>query len=228
MAIYKNTPPIVTNGLVLALDAANPKSYVSGSTNWFSLGNPSLSGSLVNGPTFSNANGGSIVFDGVNDYVVINNLATNGNTNMSLSIWCNHLTNQTGDVVSIIYGLPGTSYACAGLYYRNSSNYVRFTIWQSTPGDYDTAFVKDFNIWYNYTIVYSNSTILIYRDGIPDANGVKNKTISFTQDRLMIGGTISNGVYSNIVTGLSLMYNRALSAQEVLQNYNATKGRFGL
>jgi hypothetical protein len=219
-------PKLITDGLVLMLDAGNSKSYPTTGTTWFDKSGNGYNGTLTNGPTFSSTNGASILFDGVNDYVVINNLTTNGNTNMTLSIWCNHLTNQTGDVVSIIYGLPGTSYACAGLYYRNSSDYVRFTTWQSTPGDYDTSFIKDFNIWHNYTIVYSNNTILIYRDGIPDTNGVKSKTINFTQNKLMIGGTISNGVYSNIMTGLSLMYNRALSAEEILQNYNATKSRF--
>ncbi len=60
------TPTIVTNGLVLNLDAANTKSYVSGSTNWFSLGNPSLSGSLISGSGFNNQNGGSIISSLVN------------------------------------------------------------------------------------------------------------------------------------------------------------------
>ncbi|MFY7884644.1 MAG: hypothetical protein ACOVOV_07360, partial [Dolichospermum sp.] len=83
------TPTIVTNGLVLNLDAANTKSYVSGSTNWFSLGNPSLSGSLVNGPAFSSENGGSIVFDGVNDYVQIDNPSILQNQNFSISTWIN-------------------------------------------------------------------------------------------------------------------------------------------
>ncbi|MFY7886544.1 MAG: LamG-like jellyroll fold domain-containing protein, partial [Dolichospermum sp.] len=60
---------IVTNGLVLALDAGNTKSYTSGSTNWRDLSGNNYSGSLINGPTFDNNNGGSIVFDGTNDYI---------------------------------------------------------------------------------------------------------------------------------------------------------------
>ena len=69
MAIYKNTPPIVTSGLVLHLDAGNLKSYTSGSTVWNDLSGNNLTGSLTNGPTFSNVNGGTIVFDGVDDVV---------------------------------------------------------------------------------------------------------------------------------------------------------------
>jgi hypothetical protein len=66
---FSYSPKIVTDGLVLYLDAANPYSYVSGSLNWNDLSRSQLSGSLVNGPTYSSANNGSIVFDGTNDYV---------------------------------------------------------------------------------------------------------------------------------------------------------------
>ena len=59
---------IVTNGLVLALDAANRRSYISGSFVWNDISGNRNSGSLINGPTFDSANGGSIVFDGTNDY----------------------------------------------------------------------------------------------------------------------------------------------------------------
>ncbi len=60
---------IVTNGLVLYLDASNTKSYVSGSTTWSDVSRSGNNGTLINGPTFNSANGGSIVFDGTNDYV---------------------------------------------------------------------------------------------------------------------------------------------------------------
>jgi hypothetical protein len=66
---FIHSPKIVTDGLVLALDAGNTKSYTSGSTTWFDKSGFGNNGTLTNGPTFSSANGGSIVFDGVNDYV---------------------------------------------------------------------------------------------------------------------------------------------------------------
>ena len=79
--MYYGTPPIVTNGLVLALDAGNTLSYVSGSTTWRDLSGNNNSGSLVNGPTFSTDGGGSIVFDGVDDYVNLQNNSTTNITN---------------------------------------------------------------------------------------------------------------------------------------------------
>ena len=69
MAIFKNTPPTVTSGLVLSLDAANSKSYVSGSTVWRDMSGNGYTGSLINDPVYSSANSGVITFDGVNDYV---------------------------------------------------------------------------------------------------------------------------------------------------------------
>jgi hypothetical protein len=68
---FVHSPKIVTNGLVLALDAGNTKSYTSGSTTWFDKSGNANNGTLTNGPTFSSANGGSIVFDGTNDYLEI-------------------------------------------------------------------------------------------------------------------------------------------------------------
>ena len=64
------------NGLVLALDAANTKSYPGSGTTWTDLSGRGNTGTLTNGPTYSSANGGSIVFDGTNDYVVVNNNAS--------------------------------------------------------------------------------------------------------------------------------------------------------
>ena len=88
---FNYSPKIVTDGLVLYLDAANPNSYVSGSTSWRDISRGGNNGTLVNGPTFNSANGGSIVFDGVDD-----NISFSGNTfnyspgtsgGISLEIW---------------------------------------------------------------------------------------------------------------------------------------------
>jgi hypothetical protein len=121
------TPTIVTNGLVLNLDAANTKSYVSGSTNWFSLGNPSLSGSLINGPTFNSGNGGSIVFDGVNDYAsfgVISSLPS-GTSDRTMMGWVrdDSIIDYAGDL-SPIFGYG--SDAAAGQLFRLSIGCVNF------------------------------------------------------------------------------------------------------
>jgi hypothetical protein len=217
---------IVTNGLVLNLDAAKKDSYPGAGTAWNDISGNRNNGTLINGPTFNSNNGGSIVFDGVDDYVASTDIGLAGNVSITISFFGNQLTNQPGDVVSIFYGTCGTSYKCIGLYYRNSSNYVRFTTWQSSPGDYNTSFIKDFNVWHHWAVVYSNNSVLVYRDGVADSNGAQSRTIDFTSTKLALGGTINCAVRSNTKIGVSQVYNRALSAQEVLQNYNALKSRY--
>ncbi len=220
---------IVRDGLVLYLDANNSGSYTPpyNSVSWNDISGKNNNSTLVNGPVFNNSNGGSIVFDGSNDYAVSPDLNISGNSPITISFWCNYLSNPS-DNVSIYYGTCGTAYQSIGLYYRNSENYVRFTTWQGlpgSPGDYNTSFIKDFNVWHNWTVVYNNNKVLIYRDGIADSNGIKNIGISFTTTKLSLGSTLC-GALSNIKVGSAFVYNRALTQIEIIQNYNATKSRF--
>jgi len=91
--VYNNGPKIVTSGLVLALDAGNTKSYPGSGTVWTDLSGNGNTGTLTNGPTFNSSNGGSIVFDGVDDFVNIPyNTYWNTNvfgtaTNFTLECW---------------------------------------------------------------------------------------------------------------------------------------------
>jgi hypothetical protein len=85
---FHYSPKIVTDGLVLYLDAANTRSYPGTGTTWSDLSRGGNNGSLINGPTFNSANGGSIVFDGSNDYVDCGNIDDIKNASqVSISIW---------------------------------------------------------------------------------------------------------------------------------------------
>ena len=79
--------PIVTDGLVLYLDAANTKSYISGSTDWYDLTTYNNDGTLTNGPVFSDENEGNITFDGIDDYVNIPYDPIFDNQSFTLNIW---------------------------------------------------------------------------------------------------------------------------------------------
>ena len=85
---FGNGPRIITNGLVLALDAADRNSYVSGSTTWTDLSGNGRNATLTNGPTFNSENGGCIVFDGVDDYA-LSSLSVNSITNVTIQCWVN-------------------------------------------------------------------------------------------------------------------------------------------
>jgi len=87
MAVRYAVPPIITDGLVLYLDAANRQSYVSGSTTWYDAAGSNISVSLINGPTFSPDNAGSIIFDGGDDYGTNNSTVFNITDNVTLNAW---------------------------------------------------------------------------------------------------------------------------------------------
>jgi hypothetical protein len=233
MAFYRG-PKIVTNGLVLALDAANTKSYVSGSTTWNDLSGNNNSGSLVNGPTFSTANGGSIVFDGTNDYVDVSNSTSLNPTTISIGAWfyLNSLvTNQ--NIISKGFTSVAEPFVQYTLKMLDSSPFNTIQIQTSIGGTRQTltsATTLTTGVWYYAVGTYDGSTLRMFINGIQDANTISSSgTITSYNTPLQVGrwGTQGNQ-YLNGRIATAQIYNRALSAAEVAQNYNAQKSRFNL
>lgn len=227
-------PNIVTDGLVLYLDAANSKSYVSGSTTWVDMaaGN---NGTLVNGPTFNTGNGGSIVFDGVNDLVTIPDTPTLNSTSGTINVWFSNLgtyptTSQNAEIVN--KHTAAGSYDGYGILLSNVSGsvYIRGYV-KNTFTNYSlpTGSIILPSIWYNVTLTYqTNSQLILYLNGVSNISRSVGSLTTNTQP-LRIG--TSNDTFwlpFNGKVATTQIYNRALSATEVLQNYNATKGRYGL
>ena len=218
-------PNIVTDGLVLYLDAANTKSYVSGSTTWRDIAG-SNNGTLVNGPTYSSDNGGSIVFDGVNDYVRIGGKNDYNHPSITLESWV------YPERTAIFEYLFSNSRDCCGSYngyeLRIVNNSIRFTIWNSTNANVFSTYSLPLNTWYHIVATYDGTQLKLYINGI--LNNSSNSTLQIgypTSYDLYIGRMGYGSAY--VIKGkipLSRIYNRALSAQEVQQNYNATKTRY--
>ena len=91
-------PSIVTDGLVLCVDAANTKSYPGSGTTWTDISSKGNNGTLTNGPTFSSGNGGAIVFDGTNDYVDFGSQVANLSTS-TISFWIKLQNNDSRNYV---------------------------------------------------------------------------------------------------------------------------------
>ena len=235
--MYYGTPPIVTNGLVLALDAGNTLSYVSGSTTWNDLSGNGFSGTLVNGSTFSTDGGGSIVFDGSNDYVG-RNTAINTGQNFSVFAWV-----KPG-AINIRNGIIGNSYPYGfrtGWFFSTATNYrgVLNTFFISIGSDnaYRTANNNSIilNTW-NYmggTVTNGGQDIKLYVNGIEtsyfEGGILTSNTIAYTTPEFYVGRRVNNTpepFIGSIAT--TQIYDRILTSQEILQNYNATKTRFGL
>ena len=232
--MYYGTPPIVTNGLVLNLDAANTKSYVSGSTVWRDLSGNSNSGSLVNGPTFNSGNGGSIVLDGVDDYVNIgSNNIINTNNSFTVGFWVNMNsmpTNITSPItiksnandfiilISARTGYEGVAIGSGVTWANGKTNTTSSFFLQQWVHVAVTYNGSGANNLANFNI-YENSTNRNLTAGTPGIVGQSTSTII---GYINAGNTL-NGRISNFT-----IYNRALTQQEVTQNYNALKSRFAL
>jgi hypothetical protein len=184
-------------------------------------------GELVNGPTFNSGNLGSISFDGVDDFISIPNITMgNGNIPWTISTWTKTTTtvNALGQGSIISNSSGGPVYSMLGV---NNGRIVYWTYqnnaWSQKLGN---SIINDGN-WHNLTWVnYQNSTMDMYVDGILDSN-VTNST-SGNNNPLNIIGASWAARYSGLISNLSIYKNKSLTTQEVLQNYNATKSRYGL
>ena len=224
---FNNGPTIVTSGLVLALDAGDRNSYVSGSTTWFDLTGVN-NGTLTNGPTFNTGSGGSIVFDGVDDYLLLSNV-TSSTTGFTWDFWMNLDTVQPSNpnFWCYLYGFNNSTVEI-GVYNSGSLvNSLGFVNYDNAPTRPYLSVSSSLGSWVNVTLGCDNLIPFMYSNG-----GNYITTTAFQNLNLPVanlfrsqayGGRYLKGKFANFK-----IYNRALSAQEVLQNYNATKGRFGL
>jgi hypothetical protein len=218
--------PIIKDGLTLYLDAGNVNSYPGSGTTWTDISYNNKTGTLFNSPTFNISNGGSIVFDGVDDYVTIPTISLgNGNLPWTCSAWIKTSTtvNSLGAGSILSNTSSGPVYSMMGV---NNGKIVYWTYqnnaWAQKLGTGKT--VND-NNWHFLTWVnYSNNTMDMYVDGVFDSN-VTNSTSGNNNPINMIGA--SWAFYTPLSIAQVYIYNKALSLSNVVQNFIATKSRYG-
>lgn len=228
----KPTIPIITDGLVFYVDAANPKSYVSGSTTTDSLvGN--ITGSLINDTSFSTDAQGTWVFDGTDDAILISRSDSIEPDLITVGCWvkCETQSQYYAYIVSKGYDGSGDSYA---FYFGGTLNSIRFYVKSSSGLKLSSFTPIDDNTWHYVVGTYDGSYVRLYVDSLEIGSGVAHSgNILYNALDLNLGkwsgDTLQpfsyeyNGNISN-----THIYNRTLSPTEVQQNYNALKGRFGL
>lgn len=214
---FSYSPKIVTNGLVLYLDAANTRSYVSGSTTWNDISRGGNNGTLTNGPTFNSANGGSIVFDGTNDFVSGTCTTVNANVGMTTFIWVRTVITSPQVFFSHSSG--------ANNGFRLEIDGGQFLLTFGAVANYPSGNgVSDGN-WRQLAVTTVGTIGKIYING----NLVASPTVGTMQgipNEFIVSGSTIRFLNGNVAS--VILYNRALTAAEVLQNYNTTKTRFGL
>jgi hypothetical protein len=221
---------IVTNGLVLNIDAGNMLSYTGTGTAWTDLSGNGNNATLVNGVGYSSANGGTLVFDGVNDYVT-GNTPTSINLNNDLTIeslvkFSSISNTRIIEIQDANYSIQILVDGSSGLFATKHSKWETGTLnrfWNSANG----------SVWYNITCVFtpSTNTTKLYQNGIEiSSTSGNNVGIGNQPNKFILGvrSDFNSTTYLNGSLSITRIYNRALSSTEVLQNFNATKSRFGL
>ena len=234
---FNYSPKIVTDGLVLYLDAANSKSYVSGSTTWNDISRGGNNGTLTNGPTFNSTNGGSIGFDGTDDRVS-QTTAINTGYNFTVSAWV--YPTAMGVTRRAIIGNSYNYSTRRGWYFAvgggGTSNAFFLSVGSDNSYKIAPADTLSINIWTYITAVCQNGggSIDLYKNGSivsgSFASALTSGNITYDINQFNVGFRIVGGTqdpYTGNIAQTSI-YNRALTASEILQNYNATKTRFGL
>ena len=240
---------IVKNGLILWLDAADKSSYPGSAATWRNLISGSNTATLINGPTFNSEKGGSIVFDGTNDYANFPNSTfgySPGTTGeVSLEMW----VYPTGPYTAYLSEPPTTNLAgfFGQSYFNNSTGWglgmlvqggVNYWAWQVR--NFGTFVQPTFslspftnNSWYHVVGTFArNSFSRLYVNGIniSSASSTPLNGISITPSNsdAAIGKAGAGQFYAGCRIGQARIYNRELSATEVSQNYNATRARYGI
>ena len=230
-AISTTYPKIVTNGLVLNLDAGQQNSYPGSGTTWTDLSGNGNNGTLVNGVGYNSGNGGSLTFDGVNDYTNHSPILSSGQQRYTISAWWKTSVNNKVQVVWEQNSSATTANTRAALLFIGASwgfngqnndahDKVPVRVNQWTNG----VITIDTTLGTNPVKIYENGSL--YWEGNTTGSASNLNVGNFASG---LGRKIpSNNEYFIGSISQTKIYNRALSAQEIQQNYNALKSRFGL
>ena len=215
-------PSGVSDGLVFQLDAANLRSY-SGSGNTANGLVAGIGGTLVNGVGFGSTSNGFFIFDGTNDYVNMPSASLiYGSSSRTMMSWSRITSNNGSTYASFAYGNPGNNQAFfIGVYGLNP-----FCGAWANDLTATSTFIS-LNTWFHTVCVYDGTTAFLYVNGILATSASKSWNTSDV-NRAYLGRQIDNGQYWTGHIAQVQLYNRVLSATEVLQAYNAQRTRFGV
>ena len=219
------TTPIVTDGLVFNMDAANRVSYPRTGTNAFNTIDMSNSGSLENGTSFTTDQQGVFILDGTDDYIDVSTYSpfTFGTGDFTISIWA--YKDDAGFVPYLFDFRQNQNENAITFYTRNS---IEYYINGSLILDGNSGTTIPLDSWNQLMIIRKSGTITSY------INTAVDKTASDTSNLNLLRGTLIGKRFNQTTQnwpgkfGPVHIYNRALSSTEILHNYNALKSRFGL
>ena len=215
---------IVTNGLILNIDASKSNSYSGIGNTIYDLSGSGNTGVLINGPTFSASNGGSILFDNVNDYVSFGTSSSVKPTQLSLA--CFFKINAI-NAPNVSVGKQGTGLGAASYSLVVQFGKLNFRI--ESGGRQDASYTFSNTSTYNYAVgTYDGSALKLYLNGALVGTATTSVSIIYSDSYPLLMGYYANAFATNMNIGSMQLYNRALSATEVMQNFNAMRERYNI
>ena len=212
-------PIEATDGLVLHLDAANTRSYPGSGNTVYDLSGSGNTSALTNGPTYLSSNLGAFVLDGSNDYILVNSQANILSKTAYTKIAFIYISNFS-TVNNIISGGFSGQHAF-WMFGTDKLNAGHNGAWNTVVG----ATSLSLNTWYFAAVTYSDSTgWKLYLNGREDGTSATTTTFTGNQE-IVIGAYSSSNNFTGRISNIQV-YNRALTATEIFQNYHATKGRY--
>jgi len=238
-----HSPSIVTSNLILALDAANPKSYSGSGNTWFDITGRGNHGTLVNGPAYSSNSGGYISCDGTNDYIEIldNSIFDFGANNFTVEHWFRKNATSSN---SNYWGVNKWNYAGGG----SGTNEWVFSLGNSSSGigesvefgieSGSTSYAMvipntpTLYLWNQIVGIRSGAGLSVYMNGAligtssPAGMAVTTSVNNISGRNIRIANSAMNNYYNKCDTSIVRIYNKALTPDEVKQNYDANKTRY--
>ena len=228
---FSYSPKIVTDGLVFLLDAANKKSYPGSGTTWSDLSGNGSTTTLTNGPAYSSNNSGIISFDGTNDTGEISSVSAYSQTQAHTYEAFVNITVHKSGYLWILNNGGGTG-GTSAIYNTNASLGILFRFFYD--GGNAVANMKDGGAnkrvpfgWHHVVWRYNgNQTITFFVDGVEYDSVATARTWAATNSNPRFAAWYNGTKDAQFDLASFKIYNKALSAAEVVQNYNATKNRF--
>ena len=227
-------PDLIQNGLVLCLDASDKNSYPGSGTTWYDVVSTN-NGTLINGPTFNSGNGGSIVFDGASDKVECSSSSPISSTlSLEIMMYPTSLNQNSGVLCKWTAGGGPTDNSYLFYLGQDAANSrYGFALFQTnnTVRTLTPTTEYSINTWTHIVCTADGSTMRIYKNGVIDpTTQTYDGTIKTSTKKLVVGTLREEDTVYNYTGRIAFcrIYNRALSATEVAQNYNSQKSRFGL
>ena len=233
-----HSPSLVTDGLVLCLDAGNTKSYPGSGTAWSDLSGNGNNGTLTGGPTYSSANYGYISLDGTDDYINMGNaqsLNITNNASICQFVYFNTNYGRTGYQNLISKRVNGTLRTNYAINFNSTDNV--FQLYYNTSGSFRLCQVTlNTNFpaprWYYIVGTYAqsstNTIMTLYKNGVSIGTATTADNLASVSANAQFGAFDGTTEPFSGRVGVMQIYNRTLSAAEVAQNFAALRGRYGI